>query len=89
MVACLRQPKLHETGQTYVPSITKATTICIHEGESGIAIEQKQKKRSPLRQMPLRNPGESLEGEMQRLLNDRAVIPFMAATLALMFAVWE
>ena len=39
--------------------------------------------------MPLRNPGESLEGEMQRLLNDRAMIPFMAATLALMFAVWE
>ena len=54
-----------------------------------MAVIQKQKKRSPLRQKPLHNPGESLEGEIQRLLEDRLLPPFVVAVVAIVLAVYE
>lgn len=58
-------------------------------GESSIAATRNQKKRSPLKNPPLRNPGESLDQEIQRVLNDRAAPAFMAAAIAIVFAAYE
>jgi hypothetical protein len=50
---------------------------------------QKQKKRSPLKRKPLRNPGESLQEAMQQLLDERAVPALIAAMCAIALAASE
>jgi hypothetical protein len=46
-------------------------------------------KRSPLKQKPLRAPGESLSEERDRVLWDRLLTPFVIALLLVIFAVAE
>jgi hypothetical protein len=50
---------------------------------------RKQKKRSPLKQKPLRNPGESLHEETQRFIDDRLLPPLIMAVFAVSFAAYE
>lgn len=42
-----------------------------------------ERKRSPLRDKSLRNPGESLQEEIEKLINDR-FMPFVAATILIL-----
>ncbi len=50
---------------------------------------KRQEKRSPLKEKPLRNPGESVQEEIQGLLDDRLMPPFLTAVLAVAFAGFE
>ncbi|WP_232199156.1 nuclease-related domain-containing protein [Thioalkalivibrio sp. ALgr1] len=47
------------------------------------------KKRSPLKAKPLRNPGESLEREIDRLINDRAMAYVAVAMVMVSIALLE
>ncbi|MBE0418308.1 MAG: NERD domain-containing protein [Coriobacteriia bacterium] len=49
----------------------------------------RQAKRSPLKHKALHNPGESLQYEMQELLEDQVLLPFVVAVMSLTFAVYE
>ncbi len=46
-------------------------------------------KRSPLKDKPLRLPGQGLDEERQALLDDRLFAPIMFAMMAIAFAVYE
>ncbi len=58
-------------------------------GESRIGAFEKPRKRSPLKDMPLRNPGESLEQERQRVLSDELMPPVLVFALSAAFASYE
>ena len=47
------------------------------------------KKRSPLKRKPLRSPGQSLEEETQRLIDDSAMPPIVVASTMVVFAGYE
>ncbi len=49
----------------------------------------KTKKRSPLTDRPLRNPGQSIDERIQNLLTDKFLLPIMIATLLVAFAAIE
>lgn len=46
-------------------------------------------KRSPLKRRPLRNPGESLQEEMARVLEDQIMPEFSMALILVLLAGWE
>jgi hypothetical protein len=48
-----------------------------------------QKKRSPLKEKPLRNPGDSLQEEIQRLIDDQLLPSVLTAVFVLMLAAHE
>lgn len=48
-----------------------------------------RKKCSPLKRKPLRNPGESLQQDMERLLEDKVMPDLWAAAVVVMLAAWE
>lgn len=50
---------------------------------------KKQDKRSPLKAPPLRNPGQSLDEEISRIINDEAFVHIMLAMFALVFTLME
>lgn len=50
---------------------------------------KKEGKRSPLERKPLRNPGESLGQEIERLLGDELVSIALIILLPIIFAFWE
>lgn len=50
---------------------------------------KKRETRSPLKHKPLRNPGESLEEERQRLIEDKVMPPFLTVLVFIVFALWE
>jgi hypothetical protein len=45
--------------------------------------------RSPLKKKPLRNPGESIQREMENLLDSEVLPQFIAAFMIVAFAVYE
>lgn len=49
------------------------------------------KRRSPLKDKPLRNPGQSLDEELERLLSDKAIvwIAAIAMSVAMVFVEWR
>jgi glucan phosphoethanolaminetransferase (alkaline phosphatase superfamily) len=46
-------------------------------------------KRSPLKDRPLRNPGQSLDEQRQDLVNDYMLWPMVFATAMILVAAWE
>ena len=46
-------------------------------------------KRSPLKDKPLRSPGQSLDEQIQDLVNDYMLWPMVFALIMILFAVWE
>ncbi len=48
-----------------------------------------KEKRSPLKDKPLRNPGQSLEEQRQDLVNDYMLWPIVFALTMILFAAWE
>lgn len=51
----------------------------------------RSKRQSPLTDKPLRNPGQSLDEELERLLNDKAIVWIAAIVISLMmvFLEWQ
>jgi hypothetical protein len=45
--------------------------------------------KSPIKEKPLRNPGESLDQQLNDLINDKLLVYFMASTLAITFCISE
>jgi len=48
-----------------------------------------KEKRSPLKDRPLRNPGQSLDEQRQDLVNDYMLWPMVFAVTMILFAAWE
>jgi hypothetical protein len=48
-----------------------------------------KEKRSPLKDKPLRNPGQSLDEQRQDLVNDYMLWPMVFAMTLILFAAWE
>jgi len=46
-------------------------------------------RHSPLKDRPLRNLGQSLDEQIQDLVNDYMFWPMVFATIMILFAVWE
>jgi len=49
----------------------------------------RREKKSPLKRAPLRNPGESLSAEIDRLIYEKAVLWIMAGVMTLVMAGYE
>ena len=48
-----------------------------------------KEKRSPLKDRPLRNPGQSLDEQRHDLVNDSMLWPMVFAVTMILFAAWE
>jgi hypothetical protein len=54
-----------------------------------MTIDEQQTKKSPIKEQPMRVPGQSLSEEMDKVLNDQLMLYFMVPTLMVMMAVTE
>lgn len=52
-------------------------------------MQKDETSRSPLKDLPLRNPGQSLEEEIQRVLDDKMMPYFLASVMCVLYAAIE